>query len=440
MIPIIAVAVLAAAPIRLEEVREQSRKNVRALQAELERLRAVEQVSLARGALLPQVHLSSNQGGALSGPQRYYTALPDASGVVQLQPVDVPSSGRFNFSFGVTLSQLLYDGGRWAQLAQAGASAEAAAGQAFEERMTSELEGIRRFYALLRAQRALEVLEQRARSSQAQLERTRALFEAGRRRKEDVLSASVNLGNDRIQVLQQRAQITGAQADLAIWLARPGAEALDAADPGTLSQQALAPPSFEQALQVARERRPLLGALEAQVRAAEEGGRAARAGYWPRISFQAGYDRYSPTVDPFFTDLTRQNTVSGGVSLSWNLFDGFATPARVRDADHAIARARLSLEQADRDIAAEVRKALEVLSVQTEVAGVARENLTLAQEGLRLAEERFAAGVATSLEVRDAQLKLTDAELSLLGSRVDVEVARAALERAMGILTPGGAQ
>ena len=437
MISIVAVVVLAVSPIRLEEVREQSRKNVRALQAELDRQRAAEQVSLARSALLPQVNLSSTTGGALSGPQRYYTALPGSSGEVELQAVDVPSSGRGNFSLGVSVSQLLYDGGRWGQLAQAGASAQAAAGQAFEERMASELEGIRRFYHLLRAQRALDVLEQRARSSQAQLERSQALFAAGRRRKEDVLGAAVNLGNDRILVFQQRAQITAAQADLAIWLAQPATESLEAMDPGTLGEQMAAPPTLEQALQVAQERRPLIGALEAQVRAAEEGIRVARAGFWPRFSVQGGYDRSSPPVDPFFTDLTRQNTVYGSVNMSWNLFSGFATSAQVRDAEHARARARLSYEQVERDVAAEVKKAHEVLVVQAEVAQVARENLKLAQEGLRLAEERFAAGVSTSLEVRDAQVKLTDAELSLLGSRIDVEVARVALEREMGTLSPG---
>jgi len=204
-------------------------------------------------------------------------------------------------------------------------------------------------------------------------------------------------------------------------------------DPGTPGEPVEPPPSLEHALQVAREHRPLLGALEAQVRAAEEGIRVAGAGFWPRFSVQGGYDRNSPTMDPFFTDPSRQNTIYGSVNVSWNLFAGFTTSAQVREAKHAFARARLSLEQGKLEVAAEVKQALDVLAVQAEVAQVTRENLALAEEALRLAEERFAAGVSTSLELRDAQLKLTDAELSLIGSRVDVEIARAALERAMGM-------
>lgn len=440
MITIVAVAVLAATPIRLEEVREQSRRSTRALQAELDYQRNLQQVRIARSALFPQLSLGTTIGGAVAGPQRYYTALPTSEGTVVLQPVDVPSSGRYNFDFNVSLSQLLYDSARWAQLAQAGASADAAAGQAYEERATSELEGIRRFYTLFRAQRALEVLESRVRSSQVQLDRAGALFEAGKRRKEEVLSAAVNLGNDRIQAIQQRTQISGAQADLATWLARPGIEELEAADPGTLTEQIATPPAFEQAYQAARERRPLLKAFASQVRVAEEAVSAARAGYLPRVSASVTYFRQSPSVDPFFTDLGKQNAVAGGLNLNWDLFSGFGTNARVSEAEYARARAQLSLEQTDRELAGEVKKALAVLMVQMEVAEVSKANRKLAQDGLRLAEERFAAGAVTSLEIRDAQVKLTDAELSLLGSRIDVEIARAALERSMGALTPGVTQ
>ena len=36
------------------------------------------------------------------------------------------------------------------------------------------------------------------------------------------------------------------------------------------------------------------------------------------------------------------------------------------------------------------------------------------------------------MEVRDAQLKLAQAELAAVQSRIDLEIARAALERAVG--------
>ena len=47
-------AVLAANPITLQQVREESRNNLQALLSELDRVRASEQKRVSTGALLPQ--------------------------------------------------------------------------------------------------------------------------------------------------------------------------------------------------------------------------------------------------------------------------------------------------------------------------------------------------------------------------------------------------
>jgi len=78
VISILAIAVLAASPVRLEEVREHSRRSTRALQAELDRQRAVEQVGAVRGALLPQV--------SLSGVLERRRGSPGGAGVLHVDP------------------------------------------------------------------------------------------------------------------------------------------------------------------------------------------------------------------------------------------------------------------------------------------------------------------------------------------------------------------
>src|SRR5262245_15082257 len=116
-------------PITLDEARTASRNNVAALKSELEAERSLEQRNVARGALLPSITVS---GG-------YNTA-----GAVNIGGAVVPGIGGAYFT--AQLRQLLYDGSRWANLAQTGAVAEAARGEATEQSATSELEGIRRFF------------------------------------------------------------------------------------------------------------------------------------------------------------------------------------------------------------------------------------------------------------------------------------------------------
>ena len=151
-----------------------------------------------------------------------------------------PSTVQDSYSIQAQIQQLLFDGGRWwNQIAQSGAQEEASVGQAVEQQLASELEGVRRFYALFQAQRTLEVLVDTVKRSQEQLDRANALYEAGRLNKSDAIQAQVNLGNDRIAAVKQRATIAAAQSDLVVWIRHPGVEDIVAENPGTFD----APPS-----------------------------------------------------------------------------------------------------------------------------------------------------------------------------------------------------
>lgn len=428
----------AATPISLDEVRAQGRQNTQALVSLLDATRSAEDVRLARSPLLPQLSLSSSVGGALIGRQRIFSTVPNADGTgFEQTAVEVPSTTRGNFDLSLNLTQLIYDRVRWKQLEQSGAVFEAARGQAQEQADTSELEAISRFFTLYRTQATLQVLEATVRRSEEQLERAQALFEAGRVNRGEELAARVNLGNDRINLLLRQAQLVQDRGLLAVWLARPGSEPLEAQAPESLLQPPPPPPSFEQALAEARKRRPLLVALQQQVRAASLGREVASAGYWPRLLAQGSYSRSGPEARPVFATPRLQNTLSGAVVLQWDLFTGLSTDAQVNQARALLRTAELNLAQTEREVEAEVQRTLQLLATQIATAQLAAENRETAARSLSLAEERFKAGAGSTLEVRDAQLKLTQSELTLLENRVNVETARFAMMRAMGTLSPG---
>jgi outer membrane protein len=415
---------LSAAPITLPEVRTRSRDNVQALQAELERLRAGEGRVGAKAAILPQVNLGGAVAGRGEGPKYQFNPFTG-----QVTPLDL-TVGYSNFDLNVTVQQLLYDGGRWwSRLAQAGAQEEAAAGQLREQRNSSEFEGVRRFYELLRAQERARVLAANVERSRDQVGRAEALFQSGRAGRVEVLSAQVNAGQDRISALQHAARVTTAQADLAVWLAL-GADVELRAE-GTPPEEG---PGDALELWTARARaqRPLLQVLAAQVRSAEQAVEVARADYLPAVSAVVALGRTAPLPGPFFLEPGRQNYLNGGLNLRWNLFAGHATDAAVRAAEAGVRAAQLNLEQAHREVEADVRRALAAWAAQREAAEVARQNLAFATEALEVARGRFSGGEGATLDVRDAQLKLAQAELQWLETRVDAAIARANLERICG--------
>ncbi len=201
MSELILAAVLASTPITLEQVRELSRQNTPERLQELQYLIATEQGRTAASSIYPQLTVSGDANRTISGTQRAFVVIPfinsdGTTGFVNALG-DQRGFNRNNFSVAASLSQLLFDGGKWwNQIAQAGALEEAAIGQTREQRSTSEYEGVRRFYALYLAQRTLDVLKATVIRSGEQVDRASALFEAGRSPKSDVIAAEVNLGNE----------------------------------------------------------------------------------------------------------------------------------------------------------------------------------------------------------------------------------------------------
>jgi outer membrane protein TolC len=80
---------------------------------------------------------------------------------------------------------------------------------------------------------------------------------------------------------------------------------------------------------------------------------------------------------------------------------------------------------------------LRTLETQRRISGVAEKNRVLSEKQLAVEVERFNAGASSNIDVRNAQVKLTQSQLTQLQGRVDVEIARAALQRVAGSAPEG---
>jgi outer membrane protein TolC len=423
LIPLLCVA-LGATPLTLEDVRAASRQQLDAVRAELDLKRAEQGTRVSTSAIYPQVNLQLGASDTMAGQQK---AFPTG---ISSQPIDVDGFNQGNFQLSLGVRQLIYDGGRWwNQIAQSGAQEESARGQLLEQQLSSELEAVRRFYDLLKAQLALKVLESSVARSREQVDRALALYEAGRGPRSGWYDAQTNLSADQVNVVRQRQRITQARLALLQWLGRPDADVEAIAPAGLDTPASLV--ALDDALSQAKSSRPLVKALERTLAAAKLGTDLATSAYLPRIAASATYSRGSPTAGVFF-DPTRQHTLTLGASLSWDLFNGFGQQAQVEQARIEVTRAEAQQRQSLLDLEAELRRAHDSASVELEVLKLSSGSLGIAEEQLKLEEARFAAGAGSSLEVRNAQIKFTQAQLSVLSGRADVAVARAALARTTG--------
>jgi multidrug efflux system outer membrane protein len=178
------------------------------------------------------------------------------------------------------------------------------------------------------------------------------------------------------------------------------------------------------------ERRPDIRQAEQQLMAANANIGAARAAFFPRISLTASLGSASSELSGLFRE------------GSWAF--GLAPQALLPIFDFGRNQANLAAAQAAREAAvAQYEKAIQSAFREVSDALVARRSLTeqrLAQqalveaetERLRLAELRYRNGVASFLDVLDAQRSLFGARQALVQTELAQQLNRVDLYRALG--------
>jgi outer membrane protein len=379
--------------------------------------------------LLPRLDFTTTAGRQFFGTGSLSQVDPTTG-----QVVPAGASDYATYALDLRLTQPLLDLAAWRRRSQAKASERAATLGNEETRLSVAYDVTRRFYEQVKAERSLAVLRKAAARSQELLDRSEALFAAGRAQKADVVAARVNLGNDLIAVQVAETRVVTARGDLAVALGQPGDQGLAVVPPAALEGPLPSgePPPLEALLAAARDRRPSLAAAAAQVEAADASLGAARAGYWPTLAAQASYGKSGVDATSVYGDPSKSYSAFVGLTLAWNFFAGRSTEAGVARAQAGADRTRASAARTLDAAAGEVSGARQAVVALGRQVSYSADNLGAAEQGLALARQRLEAGLASQLEVRDATLKLTQAELSLLQARIDHAVAVANLARAVG--------
>jgi len=185
-------------------------------------------------------------------------------------------------------------------------------------------------------------------------------------------------------------------------------------------------PALDQALAAARESRPELTLLAQQIRAAELNAEAARAERLPTVGAQAQGTESGNRV----SDVLWSRTI--GVAVNVPIFTGRRIEARVAEAQAQREQLVLQQKETERQVEQEVRRALLAMENARSRVELAVKSVQLAQDELEQASDRFKAGVASSIEVDNAQTSLAAARDTRIDALADEAQARFDLARATG--------
>ena len=272
------------------------------------------------------------------------------------------------------------------------------------------------FYNVILTRALIKVQEESVQLLSDQLKDQQNRFEAGTVPRFNVLRAEVELANQQPELIRARNSYLIAQLQLAKTLGlEPGPQGkptFNCVGEFDISDR---PMPLLKALEVARERRAFLKVQRQQILISKEQIKVELAGYKPRLDASAGWeirntrlsDRLDQTVDGWFY----------GVTGSWNIFDGFETYGRVKQARAQLESSKINYDDSVQQVELEVQQSFSNLRAAREVIRSQQKNVEQAQEALRLANERFSAGAGTQLDVLDARVALTQAQTTEIQSR-----------------------
>jgi outer membrane protein TolC len=167
------------------------------------------------------------------------------------------------------------------------------------------------------------------------------------------------------------------------------------------------------------------------VRAAQFARKAATAGYFPSLSFNADYG----TASAHPSTATQVFDVRGTLSIP--IFQGGSVHGDVLQAEARLEQNRERLDNLRGQIDSDVRAALFNLESSAEQVKVAQSNIELAEETLAQSRDRFKAGVTDTVEVVQSQEAVARAHEQYISSLYSYNFAKISLARALGVAEEG---
>jgi outer membrane protein TolC len=372
---------------------------------------------VAFAPFLPQLDFLSQYGvvsGTLApgvpGPEGFL--LPGAFGTRSFAQAEVG------------LQWTLYDFGRTGgRYRQAIARERITELQLARAEQTVEFDVAAAYMDVLLARASRRVQQDAVRRAEATLEDTAARRKGGVALKEDVLRADVQLSESREALVVARQGEWSALARLNHTMGRNAAWPLEVVD---LEVQPPLPGSLADLLERAAAQRPEVALAQLAVVAAQEGRRAARAEFLPRIYVRAAVGH---------TD--GENVITGwqegaGLHVDIPLYTGGRHRGELRSAEADIEAALGEAQSILDGISLQVNLAYRGVVAARERIDLSRTAVVQAEENRRLVRVRYRNGTATPTDIVDSEAAVTRSQQRFFSATYTYLEALARLTYAVG--------
>ncbi|MCS7024091.1 MAG: TolC family protein [Bryobacteraceae bacterium] len=302
-----------------------------------------------------------------------------------------------------------------------------------EERRLVEMNlgaGAVRFYlGVLLAEQALQVAREAVASATADLKRAENVRAAGMSTDADVLSLKVHLAAMKENEIARRSELEVAKAALNEALGAPLDTERQLVTP--LTALANLPAALEDLEKRALSERPDARQALLGIEVAQKQAQLARLAWLPQVSARGVLEA---NRGRFITQAG--GNWFAGLNLRWNLFNGYADRAKLREAQSMMKSYEAQHKQVSSALRLQVRKAYAEWTAANERMATASAAVAQAEESLRITRNRYEAGLATLTDLLRTETAKNEAVLRKLIAVHDQRLAAAMVALAAGALTP----
>jgi outer membrane protein len=406
-------------PLSLQDARALALKNhplILASQADY--LRADQFVAENRSAYYPLLN------GAITGGQANLGSRLGA-GVLN-------DPALFNhFGAGITVSQLITDSGRTSNLvANARLEAQASRQDYRATRYDVVLAVDQAYYEVLLAQQLVKVAQQTVATRQTVVNQVSELFKNQLKSQVDLSFAQVNLSDAKLMLIRARDRLAAAYASLGQTLGTQQSVEYQLADqPMPVNPPDNPAPLITQAFQ----NRPELASLRLQREADQKLVYAERDLKRPTVSVLAVGGGL-----PWIQTATNINVPpeyeAAAVNVQIPIFNGHLFSARRQAAEYQLQATDQRVRDLQDRIARDVRTYWERAKTAFEAIAATQELVQQANLALDLAQGRYNLGLASIVELTQAQLGQTQAQVENVNAKYEYQESYSALQYTLGNL------
>jgi outer membrane protein TolC len=344
--------------------------------------------------------------------------------------VNIPSSIRFSyFDARVSVDQSLFN---WKSINNTRAAGQSLKSAEYSYKDARDLVVLAVGFTYLQAiadEARIETAEAQVKTAQALYDQATDRVNAGTSPDIDALRAKVELQTREQQLIQAKNNFAIQKLTVARVIGLAPGQEFEFTDKSPY--QPFEGITVDEALKRAYGSRSDYQAAMTDMRAAEFTRKAAVAGYFPSLSFNADYG--AGAAHPS----TARQVFDVRGTLSIPIFQGGSVHGDVLQADARLEQSRERLDNLRAQIDSDVRTALLNLQSSADLVNVARSNIDLAEQTLTQSRDRFGAGVTDTVEVVQSQEAVASAHEQYISSLYSYNFAKISLARAVGVAEEG---